>query len=80
PNIDHSFVQGNIYSDNFYEVWQNRFQTFRDRSWAHRGICSGCPDFRDCRGNGLHLWHGNRENVLVCYREKLLQANDELKI
>jgi radical SAM protein with 4Fe4S-binding SPASM domain len=74
PNIDHSFVQGNIYHDNFYEVWQNRFQDFRDRSWARKGQCADCPDFRDCLGNGLHLWPGDKENVLVCYKAKIETA------
>ena len=71
PNIDRSFVQGNIYTDNFYEVWQSRFGAFRDRNWARRGQCAGCNDFGNCLGNGLHLWHGDKENVLVCYRDKL---------
>ncbi len=66
PNIDHSFVQGNIYRDNFFEVWQHGFTDFRDRQWARRGKCAGCNEFKDCLGNGLHLWHGDKKEVLVC--------------
>ena len=29
--------QGNIYQDDFWEVWQHRFQVMRDRSWARKG-------------------------------------------
>lgn len=72
PNIDRSFVQGNIYSDNFYETWQNRFNAFRDRGWAQKGQCAGCNEFSNCRGNGMHLWHGAKDNVLVCYRDMLI--------
>lgn len=75
PNIDRSFVQGNIYRDNFFDVWNNRYQAFRDRQWAAKGTCDGCPDFRNCLGNGLHLWHGDKENVLVCYKDKLNEAD-----
>ncbi|MCK7537135.1 MAG: TIGR04133 family radical SAM/SPASM protein [Marinilabiliales bacterium] len=46
PNIDRAFSQGNIYRDNFYEVWQTKFQPFRDRSWTKTGQCAACPDYR----------------------------------
>ncbi len=58
PNIDrNAFSQGNIYTDNLYEVWENKFQVFRNRKWAKKGICSRCPQFRNCLGGGMHNWH-----------------------
>lgn len=72
PNIDRSFAQGNIYSDNFYETWQNRFEPFRNRDWARTGKCAECGEFSRCNGNGLHLWHGTRQNVLVCHKSKII--------
>lgn len=45
-----NFHQGNIYRDDFWEVWQNRFQPFRDRSWARTGACATCDMFRYCQG------------------------------
>lgn len=71
PNIDRSFAQGNIYSDNLNEVWNNSFQSFRDRSWTRRGKCENCGDFRDCQGNGFHYWHGDKQEPLVCHKELL---------
>ena len=71
PNIDRSFVQGNIYSDNFYHVWQTKFTPFRDRSWTRTGPCADCRDYRDCQGNGFHNWHGDKDQVLVCHKAKL---------
>ncbi len=71
PNIDRSFAQGSIYSDNLNEVWETRFKNFRNRDWARKGQCEHCSDFKHCQGNGLHLWHGDKENVLVCYAEKV---------
>lgn len=71
PNIDHSFVQGNIYSDNFYQVWQTRFTPFRDRSWNRRGPCAYCKDYSDCQGNGFHNWQGDKSAPLVCHKGKL---------
>jgi len=71
PNIDRSFSQGNIYHDNFFHIWQTGFQDFRNRDWAKKGRCKNCKDFKFCQGNGLHFWHGDKENVLVCHKEQL---------
>ncbi len=71
PNIDRSFSQGNIYSDNFFTVWQQGFEPFRNRIWTKSGKCSTCPQYRDCQGNGMHNWHGDMQNVLVCHNAKL---------
>ncbi len=67
PNIDRSFVQGNIYRDDFSDIWENRFHDFRNREWARKSSCGACSDFRDCQGSGLHLWHGEQDEVLVCH-------------
>ena len=68
PNIDRdAFSEGNIYKDNFYEVWMNGFQKFRDRSWARKGVCADCKQFRNCLGGGMHNWHGECEEPLTCH-------------
>ena len=72
PNIDRdAFSQGNIYEDSLYEVWEKRFQPFRDRSWTRRGRCAGCKVWRDCLGNGMHNWHGDCAEVLNCHFSKI---------
>jgi len=71
PNINRSFIQGNIYSDNFYHLWQTRFTPFRDRSWNRKGPCGVCKDYSECQGNGFHNWHGEKSEPLVCHKAKL---------
>jgi radical SAM enzyme (rSAM/lipoprotein system) len=71
PNIDRTFSQGNIYRDNFYKVWQTKFEPFRNREWTKTGQCKSCSDYKDCQGNGFHNWHGDKQNVLVCHNEKI---------
>jgi radical SAM enzyme (rSAM/lipoprotein system) len=66
PSIRANFHQGNIYRDNFMDVWNNRFQSFRNRQWARQGICGDCSVFRYCEGNGMHLHDGNGK-LLVCH-------------
>ena len=73
PNIDRDrFSQGNIYDDNFYDVWENRFLPFRDRSWARTGKCKDCKKWQNCLGNGMHNWHGESDEVLQCHYSKTL--------
>ena len=73
PNIDRNrFSQGNIYTDNLYRVWNERFEVFRDRSWAHTGICKDCKVFEMCLGNGMHNWHGSGTDVINCHYRKTL--------
>lgn len=74
PNIDRSFAQGNIYSDNFFSVWQQGFQPFRNRLWTKTGACKSCSQYRDCQGSGMHNWHGDMQNVLVCHHAKIENA------
>lgn len=54
-SIRSSYTQGNIYKDDFMEVWNHRFEQYRDRSWARRGECGDCSLWRYCEGNGMHL-------------------------
>lgn len=55
PSIRADYTQGNIYRDDFWDVWQNRYQPYRDRAWMKTGICADCRMFRYCEGNGFHL-------------------------
>ena len=67
PNIDRSYVQGNIYRDNLLDVWDNRFRLMRDRAWMRTGMCAKCKDFKQCLGGAMHLRPDANGNILRCY-------------
>ncbi|MDR0561025.1 MAG: TIGR04133 family radical SAM/SPASM protein [Prevotellaceae bacterium] len=71
PSIRANFNQGNIYRDNFIDVWNNRFAPFRNREWARKGQCADCAMFRYCEGNGMHL-HDDSGNLLVCHYRRIM--------
>jgi radical SAM enzyme (rSAM/lipoprotein system) len=71
PNIDRSFVQGNIYKDNLLEIWENKFEVMRNRSWCKTGICKNCKDFKYCNGGAMHLWNEKQDSIMGCVKEKL---------
>ena len=65
------FIQGNIYSDSFMDVWNNRYKNMRDRSWAKKGKCAKCKSWKWCNGNGLHLYKDMSSPVMHCNLEML---------
>lgn len=71
-SIRSNFNQGNIYVDDFWDVWENRFQKYRYRDWAKKGECADCKMFRYCEGNGMHL-HGDNEELFLCHYKKTIE-------
>ena len=67
PNIDRKFVQGNIYQDDFLDVWENRFKEFRDRSWMRTGPCKDCKVFKNCLGGAMHLHKKDQDEIMICH-------------
>ena len=70
PSIRANYNQGNIYRDDFMQVWNERFVPFRDREWARQGECADCSMFRYCEGNGMHL-HDEAGRLLVCHYRRI---------
>lgn len=74
-SIRSNMHQGNIYRDSFWEVWNRRFEPYRDRRWTKKGQCADCKAWRYCEGNGLHLYD-DRGNLLSCSLRRVLDAKD----
>ena len=66
PSIRADYRQGNIYKDDFWEVWKNKFQPYRDREWMKTGKCAECSFWRYCEGNGMHL-RDSDGNLMHCH-------------
>jgi len=71
PSLRADFIQGNIYTDDFWEVWTRRFRKMRDRSWARTGKCAQCKEWKYCQGNGLHLRDEKTGELLLCHLDRL---------
>lgn len=67
PNIDRRLAQGNITTDSLVDVWENRFQAFRDRRWMRTGECRSCQHWRLCQGNSIHLWDLDNGRTRLCH-------------
>lgn len=64
-SIRSSYSQGNIYQDDFVEVWEKRFGIFRDHRPLKNGPCTHCKWWKWCQGNGMHL-RGDNGELLLC--------------
>jgi radical SAM protein with 4Fe4S-binding SPASM domain len=69
-SIRPDYHQGNIYKDDFMDVWENKFQKYRDHSWMHTDDCASCRFWRYCQGNGMHLRDAEGK-LLFCQLKKL---------
>ena len=72
-SIRSDYKQGNIYHDDFLDVWENKFQCYRDHSWMRQGVCADCNVWRYCQGNGMHLRDGEGK-LLQCHLERMVRG------
>ncbi|MBI5528042.1 MAG: radical SAM protein [Deltaproteobacteria bacterium] len=73
-NLPSWMAQGNIGRDDFVEVWEKKYELFRDRSWMKQGGCAECAEWKVCRGNSLHLWDDEKKAPCWCHHKILHQA------
>lgn len=71
PSLRENFIQGNIYQDNFRDVWENKYSAFRDKSWTKKGLCADCDFYADCEGNGMHLRDDKNGELLFCHLKRI---------
>ena len=69
-SIRADYNQGNIYENDFMDVWENRYMLYRNREWMRRDECADCKYFRYCQGNGMHLRDGDGK-LLLCHLKRL---------
>lgn len=79
PSLRGDYVQGNIYTDDFWTVWNTRYQVMRDRSWTKTGKCATCKSYKFCQGNGLHLRDEKTGELLHCHLEMMGKLQPEVK-
>ena len=70
-SIRGKYYQGNIYEDDFWDVWENGFKDYRNREWMRKlEPCKECKLFRYCEGGGMHLRREDGE-LMLCHHNKL---------
>jgi len=50
-----NFIQGSIYDSEFWDIWNNKFEIFRNKEWTKKDICGKCDAYEQCLGGSMHL-------------------------
>jgi len=53
-NISRDFIQGDLRHERIKDVWESRYQPFRDTSWRRTGVCENCAEWGFCHGGPMH--------------------------
>ena len=69
-SIRADYHQGNIYKDDFWQVWTTRFAPYRNREWMRKDECADCKYFRYCNGGGMHL-RDEKGKLILCHLNKM---------
>ena len=69
-SIRSDYHQGNIYQDDLMDVWEHRFQPYREREWMRTGPCAACKYFKYCLGGGMHL-RDSEGKLLFCHLKRI---------
>lgn len=66
PNVPRikSLIQGNIRTDNFKNVWDNKYKEFRTKDRTKCDTCQKCEYWEYCLGGAYHTWNfeENKQN------------------
>lgn len=62
-------VQGNIRTDDFMDVWNNKFKPFRKDRTEDCSACIECTERFICGGDSTHTWDFEHGKPLLCYRD-----------
>ena len=68
-------VQGNVRTDDFVDVWENRFQIFRKDRTLESRICSSCKERKKCGGDSMHTWNFDLKEPNYCIRNIFKNSN-----
>lgn len=68
PSVERreELVQGNIRTDNFVDVWENKFKWFRNLDKLKCNECENCKDWKYCLGGSLHNWDFDNKTQKLC--------------
>jgi len=71
PNINRKLIQGNILQDSLIDIWNTKYQVFRNREWTKTNQCAICENYKYCLGNGICLRDIENNRVMKCHSKMI---------
>ncbi len=80
-NISRDFIEGDLRKERIRDVWELRYQRYRNFDWRNAGDCVECDQWQYCHGGPMHLQSTeNRVTSSCClmqYVGQLMPAPNE---
>ena len=67
-------IQGSIRESRFRDVWEKRFELFRQDLSELSEKCRDCGHTKHCRGGAHHSWDYDRNEPMICFKGILFDA------
>ena len=79
PNVERrkELIQGNINTDSFVEVWENKFKEFRHERRTSCDDCLACSHFKYCGGDSFHTWNFDDNKPNICIKKIYKEEKDD---
>lgn len=76
PSVERrkELVQGNVRTDDFVDVWENKFKWFRNLDKFKCENCEKCNNWKYCLGGSLHTWDFDNNMQKLCLN-KILEGD-----
>jgi len=70
PNVPRipELIQGNIRTDSFVDVWENKFEFFRNSDRTSNSKCKRCKYWDYCEGDSMHTWNFEEKKPNICLK------------
>ena len=71
PNVERrkEFVQGNIKTDSFVDVWENKYKFFRSDDRLKCEKCKNCSKWKYCLGDSFHTFNFDDNKPNFCIKD-----------
>ena len=79
PNVERreELIQGNINTDSFVEVWENKFKEFGHDRRTSCDDCLACSHFKYCGGDSFHTWNFDDNKPNICIKKIYKEEKDD---
>ena len=73
PDVERrkEFIHGNIKTDNFVDVWENKFKIFRTENRTKCSKCEKCSNWKYCCGDSFHTFNFDEGKPNFCIKDVL---------
>lgn len=68
-------IQGNVSKDSFIDVWEDKFEIFRNDRTINSRNCGNCEYRTVCQGDSMHTWDFENQEPNYCFVKLMEEEN-----